>query len=142
MERVDKESAGGIIVNEKNEVVVVFTDTKSWQFPKGTVEKGENYFKTAIREIEEETGLKNLKLIKKLQTYIRSSHDKGKPIIRGIHYYLFNINKQKVIPKAEVSKCEWISINKAEDKLTYGEDKEFFNKVKKEIIRKDAKNQN
>ncbi len=34
-----KESAGGVIVNENNEVVIVFTNTKSWQFPKGTVEK-------------------------------------------------------------------------------------------------------
>ena len=34
-----KESAGWIIVNENNKVVIVFTDTKSWQFPKGTIEK-------------------------------------------------------------------------------------------------------
>ncbi len=69
--KMKKESAGGVIVNEKNEVVIVFTDTKSWQFPKGTVEKDEDYLKTAIREIEEETGLKNLKLIKKFPVYTR-----------------------------------------------------------------------
>ncbi len=139
MDKVDKESAGGIIINEENDVVMVFTDTKSWQFPKGTVEEGEDYLKTAIREIEEETGLKNLKRIKKFPGYIRPSHDKGEKIMRGIHYYLFNINKRKLKPRAEISKCIWISIDKAGNKLTYDEDKEFFEKIKMEIIRKNVK---
>ncbi len=59
--------------------------------------------------------------------------------MRDIHYYLFNINNQKVIPNAEVSKCKWIPINKVKDKLTYEKDKEFFDKIKTEVIRKNAK---
>jgi len=125
-----KESAGGIIVNELNEVVMVFTDTKSWQFPKGTVEKGEGYLKTALREIREETGLANLKLIKKLPRYTRISNDEGHKVYREIHYFLFNKRKQKLKPGAEVTACKWIPIADAEKKLTYKKDKEFFRKIK------------
>lgn len=125
-----KESAGGIIVNELDEVVMVFTDTKSWQFPKGTVERGEGYLKTALREIKEETGLINLKLIKKLPRYTRISDDEGNKVYRDIHYFLFNKRKQKLKPSAEITACEWIPLDKAEDKITYKEDKEFFRRIR------------
>lgn len=123
------ESAGGVIVNELNEVVIVFTNNKSWQFPKGEVEKGESYIQTAIREIREETGLTDIKLIKKLPMYNRVRGN----VSRDIHYFLFKTKKQELRPSMEVSVCEWVSIEKAEEKITYEEDKEFFRKIRKEI---------
>ena len=102
----NKESAGGIIVNENNEIAMVFTDTKSWQFPKGTVEAGEEYFETAIREIEEETGLKNLEFIKKLPMYTRISNDGDRKVYRDIYYFLFHSTNNVITPGSEVTKCE------------------------------------
>lgn len=93
-------SSGGIILNDYNELVVVFTDTKSWQFPKGTVEKGEKYFNTAVRGIEEETGLKDLQFIEKLPMYTRICRDKKS--YRDIHYFFFNTIKQPLLPSAGV----------------------------------------
>jgi bis(5'-nucleosidyl)-tetraphosphatase len=129
----NKESAGGIILNEFDEVILVFTDTKSWQFPKGTVEKGESYLKAAIREIKEETGIEDIKPIKKLPVYTRLSNDRDKKILRDIHYFLFKTKKKELTSGAEVSDCEWISINNVEDKLTYKKDKEFFKSIKEQI---------
>ncbi len=54
-------------------------------------------------------------------------------VSRDIHYFLFNVKKQELRPDAEVSACEWILIDKAEDKLTYKEDKEFFKRIKHEL---------
>jgi len=119
------ESAGGVILNEFNEVVMVFTDTKSWQLPKGTVKKGEKYIDTAIREIEEETGLTNLTYIKELPVYSRISTREA-DTLRYIHYFLFHTKKQDLSPNSEVTECKWVSINKIDEELTYEEDKKFI----------------
>ena len=128
---IKKESAGGIIINEYNEICMVFTDTLSWQFPKGGVEAGEKYLETAVREIQEETGLSNVRFIKALPMYTRVSTDGSAS--RDIYYFLFNTEKQPLTPQAEVSKCEWISIDDVEEKLTYNEDRAFFKSVQKEV---------
>lgn len=129
-----KVSAGGIIVNEKNEIVMVTTDARNWQFPKGNVEKGEEYLTTALREIEEETKLKGLKLIKKLPMYTRPSLDeKKRRCLRDIHYFLFQTKKREVQASAEVIGCEWVPIDKVLDRMVYPTDKEFFRKVKKSV---------
>ena len=126
------ESAGGVILNELNEVVIVFTDTKSWQFPKGTVENGEKYLETAIREIWEETGLKNLEYVKELPVYSRvSTHEEN--TIRYIHYFLFYTKKQYLMPSSEVTECKWVPIDEVEKELTYDEDKKFIIDARKSI---------
>lgn len=126
-----KESAGGVIVNELNEVVIVLTNSKSWQFPKGEVEKEEDYLQTALREIEEETGLKDLKLTKELPIYTRVSIDKR--VLKKIHYFLFYTKKQELKSGTDAIKCLWLPLDKAEEKITYREDKEFFRKIKEKI---------
>lgn len=129
MEKI--ESAGGVIINECDEVVIVFTDTHSWQFPKGTVEKNEKYLDTALREIKEETGLSNLEYINSLPIYSRlSTHEPNTS--REIHYFLFKTQKQILNPSAEVSQCKWIAIQKVEEELTYPEDKTFIKGILKD----------
>jgi len=126
------ESAGGVILNEFNEVVIVFTDTKSWQLPKGTVENGEKYLETAIREIKEETGLTNLTYIKELPAYSRiSTHEVDTR--RYIHYFMFQTQKQGLSPNSEVTRCKWVSIDKVDIELTYEEDRYFIINVRNNI---------
>ena len=64
-------TAGGIIINELEEVVVVNQNHDSWSLPKGHVEKKETILDAAKREIYEETGLKNILYIKDLGYYDR-----------------------------------------------------------------------
>lgn len=129
------ESAGGVIINEFNEIVLALNPSPSWQFPKGSVERGESYIETAKREIREETGLKVPDPIKKLPTYTRISSYKGKPmylgkqVFRTMHYFLFRIKKQKLKPGMEVKECQWVPIEKVESKISYEEDKAFFRSI-------------
>ncbi len=58
------ESAGGVVVNNKKEICLVLQHGKNWSLPKGHIEKDETKEDTAVREIGEETGLRNIKLIK------------------------------------------------------------------------------
>ena len=63
--------AGGIIINNKQEVVVVNQNHDSWSLPKGHIDDGETKLEAAIREIYEETGIENPKLIKPLGSFGR-----------------------------------------------------------------------
>ena len=65
------ESAGGIVLNNKDLVLVVSQYGTSWSLPKGHIEPGESKILAARREILEETGIKDLKLIKELGSYQR-----------------------------------------------------------------------
>ncbi len=62
-------AGGGFVYNDKGEVLFIFRNGK-WDLPKGGTERGEEIEETAIREVEEETGVKNLKIVRKLpKTY-------------------------------------------------------------------------
>ena len=60
---------GIILLNEKNNVFVgkrIDNPKNFWQMPQGGVDEGEDYLKAAFRELEEETSIKSVKLIKEL----------------------------------------------------------------------------
>ncbi|MEZ7513914.1 NUDIX hydrolase [Flavobacterium frigidarium] len=59
-------AGGGLVYNKKGEILFIFRNGK-WDLPKGGIEKGEEIEDTAMREVEEETGVNKLKIVKKLQ---------------------------------------------------------------------------
>ncbi|MBC7525762.1 MAG: NUDIX domain-containing protein [Flavobacterium sp.] len=61
-----RKAGGGLVYNKKGEVLFIFRNGK-WDLPKGGVEKDEDIEYTAIREVEEETGVGKLLITKKLQ---------------------------------------------------------------------------
>jgi len=67
------EAGGGVVLNSLGEFLVIQRNG-IWYLPKGKLEKGEDFETAALREVEEETGLKGLKLIQPListyHTYI------------------------------------------------------------------------
>ena len=60
-------AAGGLVKNKKGKVLFIFREGK-WDLPKGKLDKGESMEDAAIREVEEETGVKDLKVERYLQT--------------------------------------------------------------------------
>ena len=59
-------AGGGLVYNPKGEVLFIFRNGK-WDLPKGGTEKGEEIEETSMREVEEETGVGRLKIVRKLQ---------------------------------------------------------------------------
>jgi len=59
-------AGGGLVYNKKGEVLFIFRGGK-WDLPKGGMNKNEEIENTAMREVEEETGVNGLKITDKLQ---------------------------------------------------------------------------
>ena len=65
-----RSGVGIIVLNKENKVFVAkrIDNSKSfWQMPQGGVDEGEDFLKAAYRELEEETSIKNVELIKELE---------------------------------------------------------------------------
>ena len=68
-----RSGVGIVVLNKKNEVFVakrIDNPKNFWQMPQGGVDKGEDYLAAAYRELEEETSIKNVDLIKELDELI------------------------------------------------------------------------
>jgi len=64
-----RSGVGIVVLNKENKVFVakrIDNPKNFWQMPQGGVDEGENFLKAAYRELEEETSIKNVKLIKEL----------------------------------------------------------------------------
>ena len=64
-----RNGVGIILLNDKNKVFVakrIDNSKKFWQMPQGGVDEGEDFLTAAYRELEEETSIKNVELIKEL----------------------------------------------------------------------------
>ena len=125
------ESAGGIITNGNNEVVLVSQHGTSWSLPKGHVEAGEDLMQTAYREIHEETGIESLTLIKKVGSYVRPRLEtNGNPSvkeIKTIHLYLFTTTVMELKPiDPDNPEAIWVKMDDVVSYLTHENDKKFF----------------
>ncbi len=133
-------AAGGVVLNKKNQICLVNDRTllkNTWSLPKGRTERGEKLIETARREIFEETGLKNLILIRKLGVIKRPSLIF--PLVeKQIHVYLFRTNELKLgfLPGNFIgeTKPQWFDYDAAVDKLTSDRDKNFLRSKRNEIL--------
>ena len=79
-----RNGVGIIVLNNKNKVFVakrIDNPKNFWQMPQGGVDKGESLLEAAYRELEEETNITNVKLIKEIEgtlTYELPAHLLGK----------------------------------------------------------------
>ncbi len=113
-------AAGGKVINNKSEILFIYRN-KKWDLPKGKAEKNENISQTALREVEEETGIKNLSIIKPLdKTY--HIFKRGKTNYLKTTYWFemksdFN-GKFKPQKKEGITRVEWIGVENLSSILT------------------------
>ena len=65
-----RSGVGIVLLNKSNKVFVakrIDNPKNFWQMPQGGVDEGEDFLKAAYRELEEETSIKNVELIKELE---------------------------------------------------------------------------
>ena len=75
-----RSGVGIVVLNKKNQVFLakrIDNPKKFWQMPQGGVDKNENFYKAAIRELEEETSIRTVSLVKEIEgltTYLLPKH--------------------------------------------------------------------
>ena len=136
---VKTESAGGLVINKKGRVLVVNQRGTSWSLPKGHMEEGESKLQAAIREIEEESGIRRLTLVKDLGSYSRYKIGLGdmkedKRELKVIHMFLFTTDEVKLRPTdPNHPQARWVYADDVEVLLTHPKDKLFFKSVRNKI---------
>lgn len=122
------QSAGGIIFNGEKICFIRFPNGML-SFPKGTMEKGETPEQTAVREVQEETGLASPKIIKKLGIVTRIGHDRFHlPVMKDIHLYLMQVDD--FTEKSKDEETEWLTPDAAYPRL-FKEESEFLKTIVK-----------
>ncbi len=103
-------ACGGLVQNEKKEVLFILRKGK-WDFPKGKIEDGESLEDCAEREIEEETGVKNLIYKHKICETHHIYKEKEVLILKTSHWFSFTTKKQKLKPQTEedITEVKWIA---------------------------------
>lgn len=114
------EAAGGLVNNPKGDILFIRRLGK-WDLPKGKMEKGESREESAVREIEEETGLKNVELIRFINTtyhiYIERN---GEKILKCTHWFEMYFNGEDTSkPQIEegITEVAWKNTSQIENEV-------------------------
>lgn len=105
------EAAGGLVKNEKGELLMIYRN-KFWDLPKGKMEKGESQDETAMREVEEECGVKKLKIVRPLLSTYHVFFKENKECMKCSHWFEMICHDQtKPVPQAEegIKEAKWMS---------------------------------
>jgi len=103
-------AGGGMVFNKRGEVLFIFRNGK-WDLPKGGIEKGEDIEDTAMREVEEETGVKGLKITGKLQKTYHVFKRNGIYKLKQTHWFEMKTSYDGILEgQAEegIEKVAWI----------------------------------
>lgn len=104
-------AGGGKVFNNSGEILFIYRNDK-WDLPKGKVEGKESIEETSLREVEEETHVTGLKIVKPLETTYHIFKRNGRHKIKITHWFEmiteFNGNLE---PQEEegITKVEWLN---------------------------------
>lgn len=93
-------AGGGLVKNHLGQYLFIFRRGK-WDLPKGKMDEGESTAESALREVKEECGLKNLKIISTLPDTFHHYSEKEKNILKRTHWFLMNTDETEVTVEKE-----------------------------------------
>jgi len=116
-------SAGVIIFldtsNEKSFLLLKYP-AGHWDFVKGKIEPGETSMQAAIRETNEETGIKDLDFLKKFEESIEYYFKMdGNSIHKKVLFFLAKTKTREVKISHEHLSFQWLNFEDAQKKITF-----------------------
>ena len=126
-------SAGVILVNENNrkQFLLLNYPSKHWDFVKGKMEEGETFHETALRETNEETGIKDVELLdgfkEEIEYYFRADNQ---DIHKKVIFFLGKTKTENIILSHEHLDFIWLDFDNALEKITYENAKNLLRKSK------------
>ena len=131
------EKSCGIVLFHLDEFLVIQHSTESsevqghWDFPKGHVEDNESELETASRELQEETGIDDFRLINNFRQRITYNINRnGKVIPKEVIFFLAESSTKSIQLSSEHQNYCWLNFDLAYDRLTYSNAKEVLVKAK------------
>jgi ADP-ribose pyrophosphatase YjhB (NUDIX family) len=106
-------AAGGIVQNDQGQILLIFRRGK-WDLPKGKLDDGESIEECAVREVEEETGLKNVQLGELIDITTHVYTEKAKDIVKQTHWFAMKVDgEQQLVPQTEedIMEIKWVKEN-------------------------------
>src|SRR4051812_26195302 len=94
-------AAGGLVTTDKNELLMMFRRGK-WDLPKGKLDEGESLETCAVREVQEETGLKDVVLEGLVGITYHEYFDKYSDVdvIKETHWFAMKAKREdKLVPQ-------------------------------------------
>lgn len=107
-------AGGGKVLNSEGRILFIFRNGK-WDLPKGKAENKETIDQTALREVEEETGVEDLKITKPLEITYHIFKRNDKYFIKKTYWFeMFSTYTGDLKPQKNegITKVKWVSPKK------------------------------
>ncbi|PRY51456.1 NUDIX domain-containing protein [Arcticibacter pallidicorallinus] len=103
-------AAGGVVSTPDQEYLFIFRKGK-WDLPKGKLDEGEKTRSAAVREVEEECGIRVGRLLDKLTNTWHVYEERNEVIFKKTSWYTMEAAKQKLVPQLEedITDARWMS---------------------------------
>lgn len=120
----DEVSAGAVLcrIKENTDIkyLILNYNYGHWDFPKGNIEQGETEIDTVHREISEETGITDLKILEGFREQISYRYrKKSKLVSKAVIYYLAETQSDKIILSFEHINYQWLDYEQSLKKLSF-----------------------
>jgi 8-oxo-dGTP pyrophosphatase MutT (NUDIX family) len=129
-----EEISAGIILfnnNERRRFLLLNYPSKHWDFVKGKMEEGETFHETALRETEEETGIKDVEFLdgfkEEIEYYFRADNQ---DIHKKVIFFLGKTKTTNIILSHEHLDFIWLDFDNALEKITYENSKDLLKNSK------------
>jgi 8-oxo-dGTP pyrophosphatase MutT (NUDIX family) len=108
---------------------------RNWGFPKGHVEDGERPEAAALREVGEETGLREMSLRGPVETIDWYFRFRGRLIHKVCHFFLMETDRADTSPqRAEgITACRWVAYDEAREVISYANAREVLRRANEMI---------
>ena len=104
------QAAGGLVLNDDGDILIMKRRGK-WDLPKGKLDAGETLETCAVREVQEETGLKTVTLKKPLLVTWHTYDESGHHMLKETHWYLQDAPGQQTLePQTieQITEIKWV----------------------------------
>ena len=118
-------AAGGLVVRDGAIAIVHRPKYDDWSLPKGKLDEGEDFEQAALREVEEETGLRCTLGREVGEATYRDNKDRDKLV----RYFEMQPEGGEFSPNDEVDELRWVPIAEAAGVLSYEFDRELVAKL-------------
>jgi 8-oxo-dGTP diphosphatase len=124
-EAAEVRAAGGVVIRSGALALVHRPRYDDWAFPKGKLDPGESWEDAALREVEEETGLR-CRLGDELPP---TSYRGPKGRAKVVRYWRMEPLAGEFVPSKEVDELRWVSPDDARSLLSYEHDRALLREV-------------